>query len=196
MKDLIGLSTFLYRCTEQELKYYADSINTTQYRSKQWLVDTLKQRSNDIPKSPHIVILGSWFGSYLVPMLEEAFSPTEIILVDIDSNVIEWAKHLHQRYKCRFVCSDVEKDIDEISTWPVDIVINTSCEHMFDMTNVTFTSNPLYVFQACNSKTDPGHINPHTSTNHLVQSSGLKNVLFQGRLDLGHKSRFMVLGFK
>ena len=58
---------------------FADSLSNTQFESKKWLVESLV-KLNIKPKK--IVILGGWYGSYLVPMLNEAFQPSYISLTD------------------------------------------------------------------------------------------------------------------
>ena len=60
------------------------------------------------------------------------------------------------------------------------------------------TDNPecLYVLQTCDNRNDPGHVNTSQSTDEFVKKTGLSNILFRGRLSLGHKNRFMVIGNK
>ncbi len=83
-----------------------------------------------------------------------------------------------------------------IQTIGPDVIINTSCEHMGDMKNVVVNKRTLFVLQTCNNKNDPGHVNVSKTTEEFVEKAGLERVIFRGRLDLGHKSRFMVIGWK
>ena len=172
------------------------STNLTQYNSKKWLCDTLKQQTN-LPVAPSILILGAWYGSLLVPMLLDAFDPSCITLNDIDPIVLECAQALHGLDKCRYEVFDVEEFAKHRDRFAVDIVINTSCEHMQNIKEIVI-NNPecLYVFQSCDNKNDPGHINTASSTKDFVVQTGITTVTFQGRLNLGHKNRFMVIGYK
>ena len=173
---------------------YADDIlnsfSHTQYVSKKWLVDKLepyvpKQRPIDI------LIIGGWYGSYLVPLLKQH----NITLTDIDNDTVERSKFLHQLTpNVEFAVLDAE---NPTTTFNVDICINTSCEHMNTIGDGLIRNpNCLYVLQSCDNTDDPGHINVPTSTDDFVSRIGLTDILFRGRLDLGHKNRFMVIGRK
>lgn len=172
------------------------STNLAQYNSKKWLCDTLKRQTN-LPVAPTILILGAWYGSFLVPMLLDAIDPSCITLNDIDPIVLECAQALHGSDKCRYEVFDAEEFAKHRDRFAVDIVINTSCEHMHNIKEIVI-NNPecLYVFQSCDNKNDPGHINTAASTKDFVVQTGITTVTFQGRLNLGHKNRFMVIGYK
>ena len=193
--DLRRLSTLLRSITPAEIEDLADSMSSTQYDSKKWLVEMLNASASFYPKNPTVTVLGSWYGSYLVPFLDH-ISPSEIILNDINPRVLEIARPLHGN-KIKQSCFDVNKAPEHVAMYESDILINTSCEHMNDMKNI-WTGNPntFYVFQSCDKGSDPGHVNPCSSTQELVEKSGLTDVKFSGRLDLGHKNRYMVMGFK
>lgn len=171
----------------------ADSFSLTQLKSKKWLVDVLSEKCN-IPH-PNILILGGWYGSFIVPMLIEKFNPSEIVLTDINQDVVNVARSLHKTnniVKCETLdaCKPNKR-------YMCDIVINTSCEHMLSIGEET-VSNPecLYVLQSCDNANDPGHINTPKDSVSFATSAGLSQILFKGRLDLGHKSRFMIIGYK
>jgi endo-beta-N-acetylglucosaminidase D len=141
------------------------------------------------------MILGSWYGSYLVPMLEP-LEPSDIILNDVNKKVMNYARILHGD-KITWSCFDVSAAPQRVAMYGSDILINTSCEHMIDMKHVnTGNPNTFYVLQSCDNDNDPGHINVCRSTDELVEKSGLTDVKFSARYNLGHKNRFMVMGFK
>lgn len=176
---------------------FADSLSNTQYRSKKWLVESAEKLSIR-PKK--VVILGGWYGSYLIPMINEAFHPSYILLTDRDPNLLSVAEQLHDCFyqtksNVRTAVLDVEKQIDLLQGSDFDLVINTSCEHMRNLDQIrTSNKDAVYIFQSCDKGTDPGHINPASSTEQLKDQVKLDHVLFAGRYDLGHKSRFMVIG--
>ena len=189
---LQNVSVVLRSSSLQTIDSIADSMSSTQYKSKQWLVSTI--RGLDIqPKQ--VLILGGWYGTYLVPMLQTLY-PISIELTDKDQNTIKKATQLHQHYKnCTFTVLDTN-NIYNIDS-QIDMVINTSCEHMDDMDRIV-DANPhcLYVLQSCDNKNDPGHINIVSSSEKLAQRSGIGNIMWQGTMSLGHKNRFMVIGTK
>lgn len=197
---LCNVSDVLRSLPQHQIDDFADSFSKTQYKSKKWLVETLAKHK--LPSAPSILILGGWYGSFLIPMLQEQYPDCSILLTDKHSEPLSVAEYLHQaRYmgtsKIRMGVVDVENNIERIQGQRFDVIINTSCEHMTNLHNIR-VANPeaLYVFQACDEKNDPGHINIIESTDQLIDQCRLDEVLFRGRLDLGHKNRFMVIGKK
>jgi len=92
---------------------------------------------------------------------------------------------------------DVEHDISRIRLVDADIVINTSCEHMTNIENIRVKNqSAVYAFQSCDEESDPGHVNIARSTDEFVEQCQFSTVLMRGRLNLGHKNRFMVIGVK
>jgi hypothetical protein len=135
-------------------------------------------------------------------MLQQQYPDCSILLTDKESEPLSVAEYLHQaRYqgvtKIRMGVVDVETNIERIHDQRFDVVINTSCEHMTNLRNI-YVANPeaLYVFQACDEKNDPGHVNIVETTDQLIEQCEFDQVVFKGRMDLGHKNRFMVIGKK
>lgn len=173
--------------------WFADSLSDTQYRSKRWLVEQLYDHSTPMAS---ILIVGGWYGSYLVPMLDSTIKPSKITLNDIDSNVLNAASLLHRNTKCLFETDLFDADKSSVRRH-VDILINTSCEHMNTIGDGCVSNDDcLYVLQSCDNKNDPGHINVARSTEEFIEQTGLTEVVFSGRQNLGHKNRFMVIGYK
>ena len=174
-------------------KDMAVSLSNTQLKSKQWLVDVLCKYNSQ--HHPRILIVGGWYGSLLVPMLNFELKPSKIILTDIDPKAVNISSQLHKS-STNVECCILDGDA-ALQQFDVDIVINPSCEHMKTIGQST-TSNKgcLFVLQSCDNANDPGHINTAASTNDFVQKTKLTTVLFRGRMNLGHKNRFMVIGYK
>lgn len=176
---------------------FADSLSATQFQSKSWLVNTLSTLPDTSNKK--VFIIGGWYGSYLVPMIKNQLSPTSIILNDINSQALYYAQTLHGDDKVSYKCFNAFTFPDLIFQEHCDIVINTSCEHMGDMKEITeffYRNNntSTFVFQTCNSTSDPGHINPKQDIDSFIKSAGLSRLVFHGVLDHGHKKRFMIVG--
>ena len=176
---------------------FATSLTPNQHRSKRWLVETLVKHGHLYPKQPRILILGGWYGSFLVPMIKDVINPKTIVFNDLDPDILEFARVLHHDDNISYECFDVEDSTEYINQLDVDMLINTSCEHMFDMKNVvTGSDKTLYVLQSCDNDDDPGHINTVKTTQQFVEQSGLTKVYERSRLSLGHKSRFILFGTK
>lgn len=173
---------------------FADSLSNTQYISKSWLTTELSKI--DFVYNRRIIILGGWFGSYLIPLLHASVKPEKIVLNDLNPDCLYFAEILHGKKNIKYECFDVCKTSNLIYSSLPDVVINTSCEHMHDMNNIIDKRyNCLYVFQSCNSTNDPGHINPKKTLEDFVVSTGLNTIVFYGTKDLGHKKRHMVIGY-
>jgi hypothetical protein len=171
----------------------ANSFSATQLNSKMWLVNELCKQA--IVPNPNILILGGWYGSFLIPLLLERMAPKSITLTDIDQQTVLIASQLHDKSpECNFAILDGDNPQYQFD---VDVVINTSCEHMLSI-GERAVSNPkcLYVLQSCDNTTDPGHINTVASTGEFLSKTNLATVLFSGRQNLGHKNRFMVIGYR
>lgn len=172
---------------------FADSFSKTQLVSKKWLVDVLCDlQEKTTLSSPSILILGGWYGSYLVPMLRERLFPSHIYFNDIDHDRLRVAKSLHAGEGISFHQFDATKTIPKFD---VDVVINTSCEHMSSYDQMMqIDKDPLFVLQTCDNKNDPGHINTSSSTQDFLAKLQLSRVVFTARRDMGHKNRFLVIG--
>ena len=125
----IGINLFKSIINEsKENPDLLDSYSLNQFKSKENLLHHISKLGLI---NPHITILGSWYGSILVPALID--QAKHITCIDIDERVISVAKNrLFQQYKnINFIASDVFKFRDQYRM--TDLFINTSCEHMKPM---------------------------------------------------------------
>jgi hypothetical protein len=87
-----------------------------------------------------------------------------------------------------------EKDPDQF-----DLIINTSCEHMFPMWKFR-ELNPqmldrLFILQSTNAREFEDHINCVDSEDELIDQAMLGTILYKGRKKLSNgMTRFMVIG--
>lgn len=199
MNLLPNLAEILPTLDSETLYDLSSSLTENQQRSKEWLMTMVSWFSEET--RPVVMILGGWYGSYIVPMCMKELNPSKIIFIDKDPKVISLAKRLHHysstHVKFEYMCCDIETNINKINSIYADVVLNTSCEHMFDMSNVENT-NPdcLYAFQSCDNKEDPGHINTVASSKELLKQSGFTEELYDSFIPLNHKNRYMVIGTK
>ena len=81
-----------------------------------------------------------------------------------------------------------------------DVIINTSCQHMFPMRNFTklnkeFLGNALYVLQSTDEDKYDDHINCVSGPEDLIQQSDFTEVIYSGTKELNNgMKRFMVIG--
>ena len=171
---------------------FANSFSQTQLDSKKWLVDALINQRNNYIANPSILILGGWYGSYLVPLLNEYIRPSHIYFNDVDRRCLDIATQLHTQSNISFHCFDATRPYIHFNA---DIVINTSCEHMNSYIEMKKEgSDTLFVLQSCDEKNDPGHVNISHTTQEFVEKLEMSRVFVRARKNLGHKNRFIVIG--
>lgn len=169
---------------------FANSLSKTQLSSKKWLIETLVEQK--YPKNPSVLILGGWYGSYLIPLLKHHVDPSHIYFNDCDQRCLNFASKLHNDHNISFHCFDATHQYKHFNA---DIVINTSCEHMASYTEMLKEGEQtLFVLQSCDDPNDPGHINVPQTTEQFVKMVGLRQIFVRTRKNLGHKNRFMIIG--
>ena len=155
------------RLRQLRQKDVLDSFSSNQFLSKLNLIDHIKSL-NFLNKDSEIVIMGSWYGSILIPAFYNEVK--KITCIDVDSDVIYRAKYeLFKGFDIDFITGDVfEKYRDQYTT--CDLFINTSCEHMAPMKEWgpwpkyknpwwSRVSPAYFAFQSNNMRSIEGHIN-------------------------------------
>ena len=185
------------------LKRVLDSMNQSQLESKLWIIQELIK----LEIKPKIVaILAGWYSQYIIPLLIE-HGVEFIYNFEIDRDAKDISYKFNKRYKDqeKYECHITDimfKEIEgkEKNHGAFDVLINTSCEHMFPMRrfrelNKKLSGNPIYVLQSTNEDKYEDHINCVSGPEELAEQAELINVVYSGTkvLDNGMK-RFMVIG--
>ena len=178
---------------------FAKSYSRNQFIAKTWMIEVLKVYA-DIDRSTKWWVMGSWYGTLTVPLITTYFYPkNQIHLVDFDEEALEIAEKLHGKYTVGVHHIDVNWDMERLSKVKADIWINTSCEHMYPMTD-EFNPKGLCVFQSTNFTKDPSHINCVDTLDDFVDQCNFKEIVYKGERQFhdydDHHKRFMVLGYK
>ena len=198
-----------------------DASTTSQLESKFWLTEELSN-VNESPKSA--VLLGGWFAHVITSLLLDYTSVEKVTNFEIDEDAHFISYKFNRRYKKkeeigyhgvpdgdaqyrsirRNVLFESLKGVETFTgdgkdPNQFDLVINTSCEHMFPMWKFR-EINPqllgkLFVLQSTNAREFEDHINCVDSEDELVDQSMLGDILYKGSkvLDNG-LTRFMVIG--
>ena len=185
------------------LKRVLDSMNQSQLESKLWIIQELIK----LEIKPKIVaILAGWYSQYIIPLLIE-HGVEFIYNFEIDRDAKDISYKFNKRYKDqeKYECHITDimfKEIEgkEKNHGAFDVLINTSCEHMFPMRrfrelNKKLSGNPIYVLQSTNEDKYEDHINCVSGPEELAEQAELINVVYSGTkvLDNG-MNRFMVIG--
>tara|TARA_Y100001938_G_scaffold150523_1_gene241850 strand:- start:10006 stop:10662 length:657 start_codon:yes stop_codon:yes gene_type:complete len=189
-----------------QMKRTLDASIPSQLESKLWIVDELKKIEDCFDFQPNIALIGGWFANYLTPLLIDNLNACKVVNHEIDNDAKDISYKYNKRYKetGQYQClikDAMMKELDEI----FDIVINTSCEHMFPMKRFVEMNkqtlpfngeqnNPLYVLQSTNDDQYDDHINCVSSPEELAEQAGIVPE-YMGSLTLSSgMERFMVIG--
>tara|TARA_B100001057_G_scaffold126591_1_gene125497 strand:+ start:19125 stop:20183 length:1059 start_codon:yes stop_codon:yes gene_type:complete len=108
-----------------------DSFSDNQIASKTALLSQIDEL-NFLNKDSNVVIWGSWYGSILIPQLVNRVN--KVVCMDIDEKPLNIAKNrFFTNYRnIDYVSGDVFENYKDIYQ-KVNLIINTSCEHMRPM---------------------------------------------------------------
>ena len=171
-----------------------NASTASQLQSKLWIVNEL---INLNIKPKRVAILGGWFANYITPLIVDNLDVSFIRNYDIDKEVLDVSSSLNKRYEKIYNTGTRNIMIEPID-YNFDLVINTSCEHMFPMMKfkeINYRLNCTYVLQSTNETKYDDLINCVNNVDELVKQADIKEMYFSGSkiLDNG-MTRFMVIG--
>ena len=170
-----------------------DSFSDNQFKAKKTLIKHLLPYLNS---DSNVAILGCWYGSVLIPLLENKVN--KIFAVDLDNTVIKIGKNIlfSNIDKIRWSCGDVfnyERPYESI-----DVIINTSCEHMRPMKEWPFwQQGHIFALQSNNMYGIEGHVNCVDSMEQFIaQLPDNVSILHTEEIEDTRGTRFLVIGKK
>lgn len=187
---------------------FRKSLNPNTMEAAIWLVEELQKQS--VPDNAHVVILNSWLGFPLVPLVCENLSVKKLTLIDIDNDALELSKVFNSYYseqgiELNHLNWDVPFAYHDINALNTDVVISLGCETMYPLKNMT-TANPDCIFacQSSNVFREMYGINCVPTIEEHIENVGVTNVSYQGSIKQSYYSwdgkvdfdRFMVIGKK
>lgn len=169
-----------------------DAFWAGQLKSKEWLIVNLKKHVN---KFVSIDIHGGWVG-VLASMLFQSDIPIKrITSLDIDPTCEAIATMMNKGEEIAGKFQAMTGDMCNLISF-VDIVINTSCEHItqeqYEIWLSKRTKDQLLVLQSNNYIIDE-HVRPATSLEEFKEQSHI-DVLWAGELELPLYTRYMIIG--
>ena len=177
-----------------------NSLNETQLKGKQWLVDTLAPFLSEDLKD--IIILGSWYGLNGMLLRQKIDNNIKIWNVDSDPLCKKYGKKLQSNnndYKHNYSITDDALDYFFTRSENYQLIINTSCEHMEpEDIRLIVGAKPkdtMICFQSNNYHSVQSHINTNVSIDSFVESLNLAVVLWKGEMQVNDEcTRYMVIG--
>jgi hypothetical protein len=194
-----------------------DAMSRSQMKSKIWLVDELIKIK---PTFSNVAVMAGWFGQ-LKFIFDNKLSFEKMRIIELDKVACEVSDYIFnlpelENYRVKSVCVDInnltlhkngyEWDVENFKDsskygekFLPDLIINTSAEHMTEewFNQIRFKeleSNPIVAIQSNNLFDIPEHINCVHSVDHMKKKFPMKEILFEGELQLKGYKRVMLIG--
>ncbi len=173
-----------------------DSFSDNQFNSKKTLLRSIEELGI-LRSDSDVFIMGCWYGSILIPLLSDKVR--KIIAMDLDETVIRIGKNrLFKEYDNILWCA---KDVflHPISKPDVNLIINTSCEHMNPMKDWPFWDkvgdNAYFAFQSNNMYQIEGHTNCVSSIEEFKSQMPVgAKLLYENELPDERGTRYTLIG--
>lgn len=185
------------------------SMNPNSIDASIWLMEELLERL-DKEKEYKIIVLNSWLGFPLVPLICENIKVKHMDLIDIDEESLELSKVFNKYYiengmDINHLCLDIPFAFHDINALDADIVISLGCEQMYPLRELR-TANPdcLFALQSSNVIQEMYGINCVDSIESHKENTGIEDPWYAGQIEQFYYNwegkvffdRFMVIGKK
>jgi hypothetical protein len=171
-----------------------DAFWQGQLKSKEWLIENLRKEVTD---SVSIEIHGGWVGVLASMIFQSDIPVTKICSIDIDSTCEPIAINMNKLEEIAGKFRATTIDMCNLISF-VNIVINTSCEHItqdqYEQWLRNRNDDQLLVLQSNNYQIDE-HVRIANSLEEFKEQSHI-NVLWAGELSLPLYTRWMIIGKK
>jgi hypothetical protein len=194
-----------------------DAMSRSQLRSKIWLIEELVKIQSHFS---NVAVMAGWFGQ-LCSVYDKKMTYRKIRIIEMDKAACELSDYSFnlsnlENYKIKAVHANINeltlhkngyelpvenfKDNTKYNEkFLPDLIINTSAEHMTEewFTQIRFKemeSNPIVAIQSNNMFDGEGHINCVHSIDHMKKKFPMKEILFEGELQLKGYKRVMLIG--
>jgi len=170
-----------------------DAFWSGQLQSKEWLISNLDNHLHHDQVS--IEIHGGWVGVLASMLFQSNISVNKICSIDIDPSCEAIATLMNKQEEIDGRFNAMTTDMCSLISF-VDVVINTSCEHVTQAQYEQWLRNrnkdQLLVLQSNNYKIDE-HVRTAESLAEFVEQSHI-DVLWAGELELPLYTRWMIIG--
>ena len=219
--DKIFRSIFDYKKKINDDAIY-DAMSRSQIKSKIWLIEELENVRRQLPDPvyKHIVVMAGWFGQ-IKSIYDKKLTYRKMRIIELDKAACEASDYIFnltelENYKVKAVNANIsnlilhkngyEWDVENFKEgtkysekFLPDVIINTSAEHMTEewYNQIRFKemeSNPIVAIQSNNLFDIPEHINCVHSVDHMKKKFPMKEILFEGELQLKGYKRVMLIG--
>ena len=183
--EYANMLKWFYNNHLDKIDRFVESVSYNQQKSKEQLILGLTEKEIIVPKNEDgkviIEIVGGWFGWPLIGLLEKIFgnSILKINFFELDPFAIKVLRKYIEEFNPYFNINIFEKDwFLHKEKRRAHIIINTSCEHMKDFSNMKkyFLSpeRTLLMLTSNNKLDEPDHINCKESAIELANDNNVK----------------------
>lgn len=173
-----------------KLADFRQSMSENNMEASVWLVEELKKYLEEYYAKNgnlRILILNSWLGIPMVPLLCENLDVSQIHLVDLDEESIELSKIFHKHYaqdkfvNIRHWNLDVPFEFENLNKIEVDVVICIHTEQMYPLQELNGkNSQAVYAVQNSNVVEEMYGINCVGSVEELKEQIGIEDTGYEG----------------
>jgi len=199
-----------------------DAFSRSQMKSKIWLIEELENVRQKLPDPVYkqVMVMAGWFGQ-IKSIYDKRLTYRKMRIVEMDRNACETSDYIFnlpelENHKVKSVYADInnltlhkngyEWSVENFRDGTVysekflpDLIINTSAEHMkedwfFQIKFKEMESNPIVAIQSNNLFDIPEHINCVHSVEHMKKKFPMREILYEGELQLKGYKRVMLIG--
>jgi hypothetical protein len=216
-KEKILNAIHMYERNGGNIAILNDAFSRSQIKSKIWLIEELTKINTNYD---NVIVMAGWYGQ-IKSIYDRKLTYAKMRIIEIDKLACETSDYIFnlsnlENYKVKAVCSDINNLTLHKNgyEWPVDnfkentsysekflpdLIINTSAEHMTEewYNQIRFKeleSNPVVALQSNNMFDGEGHVNCVHSIDHMKKKFPMKEILFEGELQLKGYKRVMLIG--
>lgn len=210
-----GINNYLKE--NQQGSAIQDAMSRSQMRSKIWLVEELSKINSNYD---NVAVMAGWFGQ-LKTIYDKRLTYSKMRIIELDRIACEISDYIFnitnlENYKVKSVNADInnltlhkngyEWDVENFKEgtkysekFLPNLIINTSAEHMaedwfFQIKFKEMESDPIVAIQSNNLFDLEEHINCVHSVDHMKKKFPMREVLYEGELQLKGYKRVMLIG--
>ena len=178
-----------------------DAVSDSQIMSKIWLCHHLGELiEHSHTPYPKVWIYGGWCGMLAFMMMVRSMPVSQIRLYDIDPEAIDTANQLMQAWQRNWFFRAEVRDVNMITQFDTDIIINTSTEHMESMDWWNAIPTGMKVVLQNTDQVIDDHYNRCDDLDEFRKKYPLSGVFFEGEKEFVYSNRvfkrFMLIGVK
>lgn len=216
-KDKIFRGVANYIKLGNDRENIVDALSRSQIKSKIWLIEELAKIDTNYD---NVMIMAGWFGQ-LKSVYDKRLTYAKMRIVELDRSACETSDYVFnlsnlENHKVKSVNADINTltlhkngyewivenfrdDTNYSEKFLPDLIINTSAEHMtedwfFQIKFKDMESDPIVAIQSNNLFDIEEHINCVHSVEHMKKKFPMREILYEGELQLKGYKRVMLIG--